>query len=60
MAQIAVLHPNIWLSYAAKMSPQVCGLLQPDPFMAAKEQCDMGLTQSVGLKAISYLLVSFT
>ena len=30
------------------------------PLLAAREQCDMSLTQSVGLKAISYLLVSFT
>ena len=27
LAQIAALHPNIWLSYAAKMAPQVYGFL---------------------------------
>ena len=25
LAQIAALHPNIWLSHAAKMAPQVYG-----------------------------------
>ena len=27
LAQIAALHPNIWLSHAAKMAPQVYGVL---------------------------------
>ena len=30
LAQIAALHPNIWLSPAAKMAPQVYGFMQLD------------------------------
>ena len=30
LAQIAALHPNIWLSPAAKMAPQVYGFIQLD------------------------------
>ena len=29
LAQIAALHPNIWLSYPAKMASQVYGFFMP-------------------------------
>ena len=31
LAQIAALHPNIWLSHAAKMAPQVYGFYAARP-----------------------------
>ena len=34
LAQIAALHPNIWLSYAAKMRPRYMGFMQLDHLIA--------------------------
>ena len=42
LAQIAALHPNIWLSHAAKMAPQVYGFYaaRPTPLQVT-DQCDI-------------------
>ena len=42
LAQIAALHPNIWLSYPAKMASQVYGFYAARlPPSQVTEQCDI-------------------